>query len=118
MARPTPPGSEPFGAMTDRICFALPDGRWLVLDRETFEAGLAAGTEFARPADRAAAPLIELLTAEQVADRLKLPQSWVEEATRQGRLPCHEFGRYKRYSLPAVIEAAERERRKEYDYEH
>jgi excisionase family DNA binding protein len=97
--------------MPDRILIPLPDGRWLVLDRETFEAGLAAGAEFARPNQHSAGkPVDELLTAEQVAERLKLPQSWVEEATRQGRLPYHEFGRYRRYSLPAVIEAARQER--------
>ena len=32
-------------AMSDRIAVALPDGRWLALDRESFAAALAAGAE-------------------------------------------------------------------------
>jgi excisionase family DNA binding protein len=98
--------------MSDRILMALPDGRWLVLDQKTFVAALAAGAEFAMPkAQKMEAAVDELLTAEQIACRLKLPISWIEEATRQGRLPFHEFGRYRRYSLPEVMEATRQERR-------
>jgi excisionase family DNA binding protein len=98
--------------MSDRIVVPLADGRWLALDRESFEGALVAGAEFALPKQPSSwKPAEELLTAEQLAERLRLPQSWIEEATRQGRLPFHEFGRYRRYSLPAVIEAAKQERR-------
>jgi excisionase family DNA binding protein len=45
-----------------------------------------------------------LLTAKEVADRLAVPESWVREATREGRLPHLRLGRYRRYQ-PAVIEA-------------
>jgi excisionase family DNA binding protein len=44
----------------------------------------------------------QLLTAEQVAERLAVPVSWVRQATRSGALPFLELGRYKRYSWPAV----------------
>lgn len=38
-----------------------------------------------------------LLTAKEVAARLSLPESWVREATRDGRLPHLQLGRYRRY---------------------
>jgi hypothetical protein len=99
--------------MADRVCIALPDGRWLALDKETFDTALAAGLEFGPSLTTCAAstPLEELLTAEQLAGRLKLPQSCIEQSTREGRLPCHQFGRYRRYSIAVVIEAAAKRRR-------
>jgi excisionase family DNA binding protein len=45
-----------------------------------------------------------LLTAKQVADLLAVPESWVREATREGRIPHLKLGRYRRYQ-PAAIEA-------------
>jgi len=45
-----------------------------------------------------------LLTAKQVAELLAVPESWVREATRDGRLPHLRLGRYRRYQRP-VIEA-------------
>ncbi len=38
-----------------------------------------------------------LLTAEQVAEWLSVPVSWVRESTRSGAMPCVELGRYRRY---------------------
>lgn len=38
-----------------------------------------------------------LLIAKEVAERLSLPESWVREATRDGRLPHLQLGRYRRY---------------------
>lgn len=56
-----------------------------------------------RPAD---APTPEesrrLLTATEVADLLAVPESWVREATRAGRVPHLTLGRYRRYSRPAI----------------
>jgi excisionase family DNA binding protein len=43
-----------------------------------------------------------LLTAQEVADLLNLPESWVREATRQGRLPHLRLGRYIRYDHEAI----------------
>ena len=43
-----------------------------------------------------------LLTAEEVAERLAVPLSWVREATRSGAMPCVELGRYRRYVLADV----------------
>jgi excisionase family DNA binding protein len=43
-----------------------------------------------------------LLTAKEVADLLAVPESWVREATRAGRLPHLTLGRYRRYSRQAI----------------
>jgi excisionase family DNA binding protein len=45
-----------------------------------------------------------LLTAKEVAALLAVPESWVREATRDGRLPHLKLGRYRRYQR-AVIDA-------------
>ena len=45
-----------------------------------------------------------LLTAKEVAELLAVPESWVREATRAGRIPHLRLGRYRRYQ-PAAIEA-------------
>jgi len=45
----------------------------------------------------------ELLTAEKLAERLKVPLSWVYEQSRQGNIPTHRFGRYIRFDLPEVL---------------
>jgi excisionase family DNA binding protein len=43
-----------------------------------------------------------LLTAEEVAELLAVPVSWVRESTRSGAMPCIELGRYRRYRREAV----------------
>ena len=43
-----------------------------------------------------------LLTAQEVADLLAVPLSWVREATRDGRLPHLRLGRYRRYQAAAI----------------
>jgi excisionase family DNA binding protein len=43
-----------------------------------------------------------LLTAEQVAEMLGVPKSWVYEQSRRGRIPTVTLGRYRRYRLEAV----------------
>jgi excisionase family DNA binding protein len=45
---------------------------------------------------------LRLLTAGEVAQLLAVPESWVREATRDGRLPHLSLGRYRRYSRPAL----------------
>lgn len=45
-----------------------------------------------------------LLTAAEVAELLAVPESWVREATREGRLPYLALGRYRRYSREAIEE--------------
>ena len=43
-----------------------------------------------------------LLIAKEVAALLAVPESWVREATRDGRLPHLSLGRYKRYERAAL----------------
>jgi excisionase family DNA binding protein len=38
-----------------------------------------------------------LLTADEVAELLSVPVSWVRESTRSGAMPFVELGRYRRY---------------------
>ncbi len=38
-----------------------------------------------------------LLTADEVAELLAVPVSWVRESTRSGAMPHVELGRYRRY---------------------
>jgi hypothetical protein len=45
----------------------------------------------------------ELLEAEGLAAKLKVPVSWVYEQSRQGNIPTHRLGRYIRFDLAEVI---------------
>jgi len=45
----------------------------------------------------------ELLTPEKLAEALKVPLSWVYEASRQGNIPTHRLGRYIRFDLAEVL---------------
>jgi len=52
-----------------------------------------------------------LLTAEEVADMLGVPKTWVYAETRAGRMPHVALGRYRRYHRDALAAwVAERER--------
>jgi len=44
-----------------------------------------------------------LLDAEELADRLKVPVSWVYEQSRMGNIPTHRLGRYIRFDLDEVL---------------
>ena len=45
-----------------------------------------------------------LLTADEVADMLRVDKSWVYAATRSGRIPHIRLGRYVRFNEDAVTE--------------
>ena len=47
----------------------------------------------------------ELLTPEQLAEKLKIPVSWVYEQSRQKKIPTHRLGRYIRFDLREVLES-------------
>jgi hypothetical protein len=51
-----------------------------------------------------------LVDAAAIAELLSVPESWVREATRAGRLPHFELGRYKRYSIPDVLGWVEKQK--------
>ena len=44
-----------------------------------------------------------LLTADELAQRLNVPVSWVYEQSRQGNIPTHRLGRYIRFNLAEVV---------------
>ena len=45
-----------------------------------------------------------LLTPQELAERLRVPRSWVYEQSRLGKLPTHHVGRYLRFRLSEVLE--------------
>ena len=45
----------------------------------------------------------ELLTPEKLAEKLKVPESWVYEQSRLGKIPTHKLGRYIRFDLHEVL---------------
>ncbi len=45
----------------------------------------------------------ELLTPEELANRLKVPLSWVYEQSRQGNIPTHRIGKYIRFNFAEVV---------------
>lgn len=47
----------------------------------------------------------ELYTSEQLAEKLKVPLSWVYEQSRQGKIPTHRVGRYIRFDVREVLES-------------
>ncbi|MBZ5545605.1 MAG: helix-turn-helix domain-containing protein [Acidobacteriia bacterium] len=56
----------------------------------------------------------ELITPEELADRLKVPRSWVYEKTRKRssqRLPGFKLGKYWRFREGDVLAWLERQRR-------
>jgi excisionase family DNA binding protein len=94
----------------ERVLLPLPDGRWLALSREAFEAALVEGSvAIGAPGPTRAAdePLID---AEQLAAALNLPQTWIEQAAREGRIPSVQAGRWRRFKRAAVEGALEQGR--------
>jgi excisionase family DNA binding protein len=43
-----------------------------------------------------------LMDADEVAELLGVPKSWVYEQSRQGRIPTVRLGRYRRYRREAI----------------
>ncbi len=90
--------------MADRVVFALPDGRWLAMEREAFDSALAAGSEFAPPSEVPnASNAPRLLTSEQLSEQLSIPATWLEEAARRDEVPCVRVGKYVRFDIDEVL---------------
>jgi excisionase family DNA binding protein len=47
----------------------------------------------------------ELLTPEELAEKLRIPVSWVYEQSRQNQIPTRRLGRYIRFDLREVLES-------------
>jgi excisionase family DNA binding protein len=43
------------------------------------------------------------LTADELAERLSVPVSWIRESTRSGAIPHVQLGRYRRYREADVM---------------
>jgi excisionase family DNA binding protein len=96
--------------MTERatVIIALPGLGTLALDREVFEQSLAAGAALNSAAAGRSAVLDEpLMSSEQLSEVLGVPASWLEQAARENRIPCLEFGRWRRFKR-GDVEAAVR----------
>jgi excisionase family DNA binding protein len=52
--------------------------------------------------DRTSAVSRSLVTAQEVAELLGVPASWVYEQSRRGRIPTVTLGRYRRYRMEAI----------------
>jgi len=63
-------------------------------------AARAGGSSFPGPHDDRVGE--SLLTADEVANLLGVPTSWVYEQSRAGRIPTVTLGRYRRYRRAAI----------------
>lgn len=54
------------------------------------------------PAIRMQGDGTDLLTADEVASRLKVRSSWVQKAARANRIPHVRVGRYRRFRWPDI----------------
>ena len=95
---------EQEASMSDRVLVRLPDGRWIALAPEVFEAALETGTALsAAPASSPSAKNAEaLLDAGQAAERLGITARWLEDSARAGIVPHHKFGRFIRFRVSDV----------------
>jgi excisionase family DNA binding protein len=92
--------------VSDRVLIPLPGVGTLALSREAFEVALLEGSRaIAAPATATAANAETLLDAEQLSAKLSIPTTWIEQAARDGRVPCVRAGRWVRFSR-AAVEAA------------
>ena len=87
--------------MTD-IALPLPDGRWLVLTREQFDAALAAGAELSAHHAPSSAVSEPLLDAEQAGLQLAISPRWLEDSARAGIIPHHKLGRFLRFRVSEI----------------
>jgi excisionase family DNA binding protein len=94
--------------VTDRVLVPLPDGRWLAIAADAFAEALVAGAEAMGVAGNASGNASELttqlMTAEELAARLKVDASWVLTSARLNEIPCVRLGKYVRFDLAAVIQ--------------
>jgi hypothetical protein len=88
--------------MADRIVVALPDGRWLALDRDSFEAGLAAGANAVTGISPSPAIVEPLLDPEQTATLLGVTARWLEDSARAELIPHYKLGRFIRFRVSEV----------------
>jgi hypothetical protein len=85
------------------VLIPLADGRWLAIDRETFNAALAAGAEQMASSSPSHAVAIEpLLDADQASVQLSVSARWLEDSARAGIIPHHKLGKFLRFRVSEV----------------
>ncbi len=92
--------------MSTSYVILLPNGEPLVLTEAELERARRRGNQFRNVNNDQSERLI---SAAALAEFTSLPQSWLEEAARQGRIPCVTAGKYRRFRPSAVIAALERD---------
>ena len=91
--------------MSDRILVPLLSGEWLALDAQTFAEALNRGAELIPcPASNDALSDAQLFTADEMAERTRVPKSWWLEAAKRDDIPHVRLGKYVRF--PASILSA------------
>jgi excisionase family DNA binding protein len=88
--------------MSDRVLIPLGSIGTLAMTREAFEAALAEGSKAIAAPVTTKADAEPLLDAEQLSAKLSIPITWIEQAARDGRVPCVRAGRWVRFSRTAV----------------
>lgn len=93
--------------MAEQVMIPLPDGRWLSLNRETFEAALSAGAEVmaAGPTCASTSAAVEpLLDPDRAAERLGVSARWLEDSARAGIIPHHRLGKFVRFRVSEIAD--------------
>lgn len=83
----------------------LPNGEPVVLTSEELDKARRRGKQFLNANGRQEERLV---TAAVLAEITSLPQTWLEEAARQKKIPSIVAGKYRRFRPSAVIDALER----------
>jgi hypothetical protein len=86
--------------------FWLASGEPLVLTPEELDKARRRGNQFLNANGKQEERLV---TAAVLAEITSLPQSWLEEAARQKKIPSIVAGKYRRFRPSAVIDVLESE---------
>ena len=90
-------------AMNQRVLIPLAGLGTFALDREQFDAGIAAGLEL-NSGSPACTPKVEaLLDADQAAQQCSVSARWLEDSARAGIIPHYKLGRFIRYRVSEIV---------------
>jgi hypothetical protein len=99
-SRPRRSAAEATRTTIDRIVLPLPGIGTLELPADIYEQHLVRATA-AVPAARETES--ELVDAEQLEERTRIPASWWMSQARERRIPFRKFGKYVRFNLEEVL---------------
>ena len=95
-------------AQLRRLVDSTPAAELPALIAEIAGAHAAALTRLVIPPASKTVAETDIVTADELATRLKVPPSWVREKARAGEIPCIRAGHYMRFRLSEVLEALRR----------